>query len=313
LPDWRTSRQINADRLALTTSLHQNDTPMPLIQWTKAFLKNTLKLDRAKVYKFQSLRFRALQHCIYRPLIGSNLKALATVYHSDKWGTHWYSQHYEKHFAGLRRKRLNVLEIGIGGYDDPELGGGSLRMWRTYFPKGRIFGIDIYDKSRHQERRIKTLQGSQVDEAFLHEVVKSIGKLDIVIDDGSHENEHVIRTFELLFPRMAENGFYVIEDTQTSYWKSCGGSSEVQGGARTSMEFFKRLIDGLNHQEFELADYHPTYYDRHIVSIHFYHNIIFIQKGLNDEKSNRWKPFASEDGEPQNHVECLDARLEAPT
>ena len=99
-------------------------------------------------------------------------------------------------------------------------------MWRTYFPRGRIFGIDIFDKSCHQERRIKIFRGSQVDEPFLDEVVKSIGKLDIVIDDGSHLNEHVIRTFELLFPRMAENGFYVIEDTQTSYWKQYGGSSD---------------------------------------------------------------------------------------
>src|SRR5262249_28193075 len=156
-------------------------------------------------------------------------------------------------------------------------------------------------------------KGSQVDEAFLDEVVKSIGKLDIVIDDASHQNEHVIRTFELLFPRMAENGFYVIEDTQTSYWESCGGSSEARSGARTSMEFFKRLIDGLNYQEFELKDYLPTFYDRHIVSIHFYHNIIFIQKGLNDEKSNRWKSLGSDDSKPQNHAESFHASVEAST
>jgi hypothetical protein len=267
---------------------------MSLSRWTKAFLKNSLNIDRAKLYKFQSLRFRGLQHFVYRALIGSNLKALATVYHSDKWGAHWYSQHYETHFARLRRKRVNVLEIGIGGYEDPESGGGSLRMWRTYFPRGRIFGLDIFEKSCHQERRIKIFQGSQVDEAFLDDVVKSIGRIDIIIDDGSHLNEHVIRTFELLFPRMGENGFYVIEDTQTSYWHAYGGSSDDQNRAGNSIEFFKRLIDGLHYREYELENYHPSYYDRHIVSIHFYHNIIFIQKGLNDEESNIRKVVGSE-------------------
>ena len=136
-----------------------------------------------------------MQHFVYRILIGSNLKALATAYGTDKWGSHWYAQYYETHFTSLRRKQLNILEIGIGGYNDPELGGGSLRMWRTYFPKSRIYGIDIHDKSLHNERRIKTFTGSQTDEHFLEEVLKTIERLDIIIDDGSHQNEHVLFTF----------------------------------------------------------------------------------------------------------------------
>jgi hypothetical protein len=32
-------------------------------------------------------------------------------------------------------------------------------------------GIDIFDKSALQERRIKTLEGSQVDEGFLRETI----------------------------------------------------------------------------------------------------------------------------------------------
>ena len=52
------------------------------------------------------------------------------------------------------------------------------------------------------------------------------------------------------------------------------------------MPFFKSLVDGLNHKEFIIPGYKPTYYDQHIISIHFYHNLIFIYKGLNDEPSN---------------------------
>jgi demethylmacrocin O-methyltransferase len=48
------------------------------------------------------------------------------------------------------------------------------------------------------------------------------------------------------------------------------------------MGFLKRLVDGLNHAEFELPSYKASYFDKHIVAVHFYHNLAFIQKGRND-------------------------------
>lgn len=245
-------------------------------------LKATLgREQRDALVKFQALRFRRVQHWCYRLLIGSNLRALATVYNSDKWGTHEYAARYEAMFARIRRRPINVLEIGIGGYDDPERGGGSLRMWRTYFPRGHIYGIDVYDKAPHDESRIKTFRGSQADEAFLASVVSQIGPVDVVIDDGSHVNEHVLAAFAFLFPRLSAQGIYVIEDAQTSYWEEFGGTSTDLGARSTTMGFFKSLVDGVNHREFRLPGYEPTYYDRHVVSLHFWHNMIVIQKGIN--------------------------------
>lgn len=258
-----------------------------MLESIKTYLRTSLnETQRRRISRFQALKLRGSQHLLYRIFVGSNLKALATIYGTDKWGTHWYAQHYEKHFAPLRRKRLNILEIGIGGYDDPQEGGNSLRAWRTYFPKSRIYGIDIHDKSVHNERRIKTFQGSQVDEDFLAEVMSAIGRVDIVIDDGSHENAHVLSSFKYLFPRLSDNGIYVIEDTQTSYWQGYGGSSDNLNRSDTTMGFLKGLVDGLNHIEFENEAYEPDYYDRHITAMHFYHNIVFIQKGLNNERRN---------------------------
>jgi len=223
---------------------------------------------------------------VFRAVFGRNLRALALLNGTDKWGEHWYARHYETHFAPLRLRRLKILEIGIGGYEDPESGGASLRMWRTYFPRSMIFGIDLYDKSVHDEHRIKTFRGSQVDERFLQAVLDETGPLDIVIDDGSHVNEHVIRTFELLFPHLRHEGMYVIEDTQTSYWSSEGGSSKELNSTSTTMGFLKTLVDGLNHAEFE-QQYEPTFYDANIVAIYFYHNLAFIGKGPNTEKGGR--------------------------
>lgn len=263
---------------------------MSLVLQLQKYIKNSYdkeQQDKLKRYLVQP-HLRGLQHLIYKTFIGNNLKALAVLNMTDKWSSHWYAQHYETHFASLRKKSLNILEIGIGGYKDPELGGGSLRMWRTYFPNSKIYGLDIHDKSFHQERRIKIFQGSQIDAEFLEKVVEEIGTIDIIIDDGSHVNEHIITTFKFLFPHLQDNGIYVIEDTQTSYWQSFGGTSEDFNSLETSMGFTKSLIDGLNYEEFDLENYEPSYYDKHIVGMHFYHNLVFINKGLNNEGSN-WR------------------------
>lgn len=222
-------------------------------------------------------------------LYGGNLRRLAQIYGSDKWDDHWYCQHYEHHFAPLRKKRITLLEIGIGGYADPKSGGRSLRMWRKYFPHGMVYGIDIVDKSPHNECRIHTFQGDQTDEQFLRQVIAQTGKPDIIIDDGSHMNAHVIKTFQFLFPLLAEEGIYVVEDTQTSYWPAFGGNSEDLNSASTSMCMLKSLTDGLNHSEYMRTGHLPSYFDKHIVSLHFYHNLVFVCKGLNDEGSNMLK------------------------
>lgn len=222
--------------------------------------------------------------------------ALTTRHPSDKWATHNYTAKYFQHFQPLRnRKDLGFLEIGVGGYENDKtgyanssLGGESLRFWKDYFPNTMIFGIDIQDKSGLEEDRIVILQGSQTDEEFLRSVVRRIGSLDVVIDDGSHINSHVIQTFKFLFPLLNEGGIYVIEDTQTSYWPGdYGGDSENLNNMKTMMGFFKSLVDGLNHAEFEQRNYSPTYFDQNIVSIQFYHNLIFVFKGKNDCPSNR--------------------------
>jgi len=229
---------------------------------------------------------RSLRAFLYR----NNLSQLAILFRTDKHSRHYYTQHYQHHFRTLRRENLNILEIGIGGYENPKAGGASLRMWKEYFPRAHIFGIDIYDKTYHDKKRIKTFRGSQTDEAFLKRVVEEIGIVDIIIDDGSHYNDHVITTFKILFPLLSPKGIYVVEDVQTSYWSefdgiNWGGSIDLTA-PYTSMNFFKSLIDGLNYEEFTLDDYVPTYFDKHIVAMHFYHNLVFIYKGLNNEGSS---------------------------
>jgi hypothetical protein len=59
------------------------------------------------------------------------LNDLARLYHTDKCDWHDYMGSYERHFALWRNQKINVLEIGIGGYEDPFAGCCSLRMWKA--------------------------------------------------------------------------------------------------------------------------------------------------------------------------------------
>lgn len=52
------------------------------------------------------------------------------------------------------------------------------------------------------------------------------------------------------------------------------------------MNYFKKMVDGLNFQEFRNPFYKPSYYDKHITGMSFFHNMLFIQKGDNNENSN---------------------------
>ncbi|MDR1594219.1 MAG: hypothetical protein LBS43_07020, partial [Prevotellaceae bacterium] len=117
-----------------------------------------------------------------------NLNIIARVFGTDKNSGHSYTQHYMRHFKKFRFKKIKLLEIGVGGYDDPHKGGESLGMWKKYFPFGRIFSLDIYDKQALQESRIKIYQGSQVDPDVLSRITDENGTFDLIIDDGSHIN-----------------------------------------------------------------------------------------------------------------------------
>jgi hypothetical protein len=252
-----------------------NDPALKLKQWLRGWMSPELR---------STLRKRLAEPLGF--VFRRDLPRLAIIYASDKWGSHSYAWHYAQHFQHLRRKQLTLLEIGIGGNEDPHAGGGSLRMWRRYFPNGQIVGLDCFDKSFHAEKRIRIYRGDQSSEECLQRIVGEVGRPDIVIDDGSHLNAHVIKSFEVLFPLLADDGIYVVEDTQTSYLPDFGGSSDDMLHAPTSMCLFKRLVDGLNYEEFIKPGYRPSYYDRNITSLHFYHNMVFIQKGLNQEGSN---------------------------
>lgn len=185
-----------------------------------------------------------------------------------KW-THYFDI-YEKHFSRFRDKPIKILEIGV--WD-----GGSLKMWKNYFhPESLIVGLDIDQKTlQHQEDNIDICIMDQSNTEQLTELINKYNCFDIIIDDGSHINEHQRISFEFLFPYLSNNGVYLVEDVHTSYWKDC-----FNGGLENSNSFIehsKLLIDKINAyhiREKNCVDYHTN----NINSISFYDSIVVFEK-----------------------------------
>jgi SAM-dependent methyltransferase len=150
---------------------------------------------------------------------------------------HNYLNKYEKYLPFKQSDKLKFLEIGV-------LHGESLRMWKEYFYDSEIIGIDLNpDSKKHEEFRISIEVGSQFDSEFLSYVGDKHGPFDLILDDGSHVNEHVIFSFQNLFSRLKSGGVYIVEDVATSYWEEWGGGYKKQN---STVEYFKNLCDDVN-------------------------------------------------------------------
>ena len=216
-----------------------------------------------------------------------DLADLAVRYGTDKWGgLHWYMPHYQRYFTALRDEPVRLLEIGIGGYEQPHLGGGSLRTWRRYFRRGQIYGLDIFDKSGLDAPRLHTLRGDQNDPEFLRRLGEQYGPFDIIIDDGSHLSEHVITSLNALLPYVRSGGYYVVEDLQFSYWPGYDGNATERDSPATSVGFLKRIVDALHHEDQpERGPDEPSYFDEQVGAVHFHRGLAVLEKSTNVEGS----------------------------
>ena len=124
---------------------------------------------------------------------------------------------------GMHRP-FRMLEIGLGCTS--QYGpGGSAKLWQQLFggPTSEIWMAEIDErcvrKHRDALRALRILTGSQSNNATLSkwadEIDGGVGrKLDLLIDDGSHQNADIIRSFNMLWSLVAPGGFYVMEDLQ---------------------------------------------------------------------------------------------------
>lgn len=192
--------------------------------------------------------------------------------HTGKRMSKWnhYFPIYERFFNPMRNKSLLILEIGVSG-------GGSLQMWQRYFgPLSTIIGIDIDAECiNHQSDGIHVRIGDQSDHSFLLSIINEFGIPDIIIDDGSHRMDHIISSFEFLYPKISKNGIYLIEDLHTSYWAEFGGGVN---NINSFINISKSFIDQLNARH-SRGDIIPNFITDHTFGISFFDSMIVFERG----------------------------------
>ena len=83
-----------------------------------------------------------------------NLNQISNKVKTTKRGL-GYFEIYDKYFKKLRLMKLNILEIGV---ED----GGSIKIWKKYFPRSKIIGLDIA-KMSFSIKGVDLIQGDQSD------------------------------------------------------------------------------------------------------------------------------------------------------
>ncbi len=198
---------------------------------------------------------------------------LAAVYGSDKGATaHRYTELYERHLEPMRRTATRVLEIGV-------FRGASLQMWRDYFPRAEVYGVDVdVDHLDVRPERIRVVQGDQADPALLREV-RELGPFDLIVDDGSHRGEDVLATFCGLFSAVRPKGYYVIEDMHTAYQEKIygGGPPGMRG---TSVALAQQLVDAVNRAEIAREYPDAAVQLPPVAALHLYPKIAFIERAV---------------------------------
>ena len=158
---------------------------------------------------------------------------------SDKWTI--YLNEYEDKLSQYQKLPIKIFEIGI-------LNGGSLEIFSKYFLNAElILGCDIDKKCKELhfvEPNIKLVVGDVNNEKIKNEIIRH-SKFDIILDDGSHNSDDVVKTFCNYFNYLKNEGLYIIEDLHCSYWR------EHKGGLFfpiSSINFLKKLVDIINRE-----------------------------------------------------------------
>ena len=221
----------------------------------------------------------------------SNMKTLGIKYNTDKITHHGQFIDFISDIDNS-----GMIEIGMERLY-------SLKMWLEYLPEAFIYGVDIGIQDEGERYKIFKFDQSKIENLVkIKEQVKH--KIYFINDDGSHIPEHQIISFNYLFKNVLENdGVYIIEDIETSYWTKNGlyGYSTNYGYKHTNsiVEKFKDMFDYINREYLSDEDLTKlknallnNNFDLDVLDMISYiricHNCIIIKK-TNDEYSKYYK------------------------
>lgn len=182
-----------------------------------------------------------------------------------------YLDIYHRHLERFRGRPITLIEFGVNH-------GGSLQLWREYLgPEARIIGVDINPEcKKFEDDKTEIFIGDQGDQEFVLQLAEQVGPVDVLIEDGGHHPHQQLATFRAFYPRMNEDGCFIIEDLHTSYWPSYAGGLRRRG---TFMEFAKRKLDQLNAWHSREEGFAPDRFTRTTRSMHFYDSVVVFERG----------------------------------
>lgn len=142
---------------------------------------------------------------------------------TDKNTTHSYLHLYNELLTKKRFTAKNVLEVGIGDFD--EKNGGSIKLWRDYFTNATIYGLDVLpinrvmDELLNDTRVILYTSTDAYNEDFFNKnfLNKNI-KCDFMLDDGPHTLESMVQFIKLYSQIMTDDGILIVEDVKSLDW-----------------------------------------------------------------------------------------------
>lgn len=168
-----------------------------------------------------------------------SLEELFDYYGSDKANFregHKYSIFYEE----IASKNLKtILEIGIGTDFTYNGSCGSIRAWLDWLPNTKIYGFDIKEPPQDlkDNEKFHFILGDQSKMEDLIKLKNEIPQCDVIIDDGSHINEHQLLTFNLLWTKIVSGGYYIIEDVHCEW----GGAPLTKETLSQHPNFYKYI------------------------------------------------------------------------
>lgn len=123
---------------------------------------------------------------------------------TDKDRQHGYMPDY-RWIAGELGPAAVVCEVGVDQ-------GLSLEMWQALFPQGVVIGADHAGECRWPPGTRKII--SAQDDPDLAGKVRQAAPdgCNLIVDDASHLGHLSAATFEILWPLVLPDGFYVVED-----------------------------------------------------------------------------------------------------
>ena len=233
-----------------------------------------------------------LEPCGFRPFFDHNLEGPGI----HKW-LHSFAV-YEREFGrwcdAARSPKFRMLEIGIQS-------GGSMKMWLTAFGKRLelLVGVDVDPATRTWQSLASNVRveiSSQADAQLWARLENKFGGFDIILDDGSHIEEDIVKTYVEGFRLVRPGGVYVIEDITQE-------NAEAVRRIFWSPERTMGLMNKMHsHAEGErqCCNITANWVQTHVEYLAVYPNMVAIRKRMNplsrhlvtQRRGSQWTPNA---------------------